>query len=368
MATGLVFHPRFLEHDTGRGELFLRPTGLLDPEPHAERPERIGRIKELLDRSGFSAKLEPIPSEPATVDDVGAYHTLEYIEQVRRTCERGGGDAGPFTPVGKDSYEIALLAAGGGMAAARAVMDGRVSNAYALLRPPGHHAVADLGMGFCIFNNIVIAARFAQRAYGLKRVLVLDWDVHHGNGTQAAFYGESSVLFFSLHQEDCYPPASGRAGEIGEGEGRGFTVNIPLPAGTGTGGYLHAFKRVVEPIARQFRPELVLVSAGQDPNGYDPLARMIVHSDGFRQMAATMKEIAEQSCSGRLAVMHEGGYSTAYVPFCTLAVIEELSGVRSGVEDPLRDFLASSPSQELAPWQEAAVERVVKAQSPFWKL
>jgi acetoin utilization deacetylase AcuC-like enzyme len=368
MVTGFVFDPRFLEHDTGRGELFHGPTGLLDPEPHAERPERVGRVKELLERSGLDAKLRPVRPRPATIEEVAAYHTLEYIETVRKTCEGGGGEAGPFTPVGASSYEIALLAAGGAVASVQAVMDGEVTNAYGLLRPPGHHAVANLGMGFCIFNNVVIAARYAQRAYGLKRVLVLDWDVHHGNGTQDAFYADPSVLFFSLHQEDYYPPGSGHADEVGEGEAKGYTVNIPLPAGCGTEAYLHAFRRIVVPIAEQFKPELVLVSAGQDPNGYDPLARMLVHSDGFREMARTMKEIAQRSCEGRLVVLHEGGYSTAYVPFCTLAVIEELAGLRSGVEDPLREFLAASPGQALWPWQEAAIGRVAAIQSAFWKL
>lgn len=368
MTTGFVFHPRFLQHDTGQGALFLPPSEVIEPEAHAEKPERVGRIKNLLDRSGITKRLEPVAPYPATVEDIALYHTPAYIEQVQKICGQGGGEVGPLTPVGRDSYEIALLAAGGGMAAVDAVMDGKVTNAYALLRPPGHHAVADSGMGFCIFDNVVIAARHAQKAYGLKRILVLDWDVHHGNGTQAAFYGESSVLFFSLHQEDYYPPASGKVEEVGEGEGRGFTVNIPLPAGTGTEGYLYAFAQVVRPIARQFQPELVLVSAGQDPNGFDPLARMALHSDGFRAMARTMKEIAEESCRGRLVVLHEGGYSTAYVPFCTLAVIEELSGVMSGVTDPFRDFLAALPMQKLAPWQADAVGRVVETQRAFWKL
>ena len=341
---------------------------IIEPEPHVARPELISRTKNLLDNSGMTDKLETITPYPATVGDIEIYHTPDYIEQVQGIAELGGGEAGPFTPMGKDSYQAALLAAGGGMAAVDAVMAGKITNAYGLLRPPGHHAIADSGMGFCLFNNIVIAARYAQKKYGLERILILDWDVHHGNGTEAAFYHESSVLFFSLHQDNNFPPESGKVLDTGEGQGRGFNINIPLPAGTGAEGYLHAFTQIVTPISRQFQPELILISAGQDANGFDPLARMVLHSDTFRAMARIMKDLAEELCDGRLVALHEGGYSTAYVPFCTLAIIEEFSGLNSGVEDPFLFILGASPEQKLAPWQADAIRRVVETQRAFWKL
>lgn len=368
MTTGFVYDPRFLQHDNGQAGLVVPVSDLVEAEPHVARPELISKTKSLLDRTGLTARMASIPPCMATEDDIAAYHTREYIQRVKDICASGGGDAGAFAPLSPASFEVALLSAGGGMAAVDAVMEGRVHNAYALLRPPGHHAVADMGMGFCIFNNVVVAARHAQRKYGLERILILDWDVHHGNGTQAAFYGESSVLYASLHQDNCFPPDSGKVEEVGTGEGRGYTVNVPLPAGTGVEGYLYALSQVVIPIARQYRPELILVSAGQDPNGFDPLARMLMFAEGFRAMARVVKGVAEEVCQGRLVVMHEGGYSTAYVPFCTLAVVEELTGATEVVTDPFAFIFEALPEQKLLPWHANAVERAVEVQRAFWTL
>lgn len=262
-----------------------------------------------------------------------------------------------------------MLAAGSGIAAVDAVIAGEVENAYALLRPPGHHATATESMGFCVFNNVVIAARHAQSAHGLRRVMIVDWDVHHGNGTESAFYDDPDTLFISLHQDDWYPLHRGKVTDVGSGEAAGRTINIPLPPGSNDSGYLEAFERVIRPIARQFAPELMLISAGQDPNMADPLGRMLVTMEGFRGMATVLKEIATQSCDGRLVALQEGGYSAAYVPFCTLAAIEGLVGERSAVIDPYEGSSELVRSKlEYRPAQSAAIDEVVAVQRAFWSL
>jgi acetoin utilization deacetylase AcuC-like enzyme len=280
------------------------------------------------------------------------------VERIRALSADNGGDAGDGgTPFGPGSFEIALLAAGGVITAVDAVLDGTVSNVYALVRPPGHHALADMGMGFCIFGNCAIAARHARDARGLARVAIVDWDVHHGNGTQAAFYGDPTVLTISLHQDNCFPPGSGPVEENGEGAGAGANINVPLPPGTGAPGYVRAFERVVVPALDRFRPELVIVASGLDANGMDPLGRQLMHSDGYRELTSLMMGVAGRHAGGRLVIAHEGGYSQAVVPFCGLAIVETLSGVRTDVEDPFASLIAIQSGDTVPPHQEEAIER-----------
>ena len=268
-----------------------------------------------------------------------------------------GGDAGELTPFGPGSYEIALLALGGCLEGVDAVIGGRVENAYALIRPIGHHAEADLGRGFCIFGNAVITARHAQKVHGLKKIATVDWDVHHGNGTQAGFYNDPSVLTISLHQDTYYPHDSGAMTETGEGEGRGYNINLPLPPGSGHGAYVAAYERVVKPALKAFKPELIIVPSGFDASAMDPLGRMMNYSDTYRTMTQILMEIASEVCGGRLLMVHEGGYSSAYVPFCGLAVMETLSGIRTEVIDPYIEFFQGMAGQELQPHQEAVIKK-----------
>jgi acetoin utilization deacetylase AcuC-like enzyme len=213
------------------------------------------------------------------------------------------------------------------------VMRGDVANAYALLRPPGHHAMKRRAMGFCVFGNVVVAAHAVRKAFGLERIMVVDWDVHHGNGTQDAFYDDPSVLFLSLHQHNWYPKLSGELEQVGSGKGIGYTVNIPLPAGTGDRGYRAAFEQIVLPIGLQYRPQLILISAGQDASWLDPLAQMMMSMSGFRQLSSFMLSLADEVCDGRIVMLQEGGYSAAYVPYCTIAAVEPLVGVDLGIVD-----------------------------------
>jgi acetoin utilization deacetylase AcuC-like enzyme len=248
-----------------------------------------------------------------------------------------------------------LLSAGGCLEAADAVLSGRVRNAYALVRPPGHHAEAAEGRGYCVFGNLVLLVRHAQRVHCLGRVAVIDWDVHHGNGTESAFIDDPSVLTVSIHQERCYPIDSGDLGVIGNGKAVGTNLNIPLPPGSGHGAYLAAFDQAVLPALHRFRPELIVIASGLDASAMDPLGRMLCTSETFRQMALRVASAADDLCNGRLIATHEGGYSNAYVPFCGLPILEEFSGIRTAVIDPYLEELMQMGGQRLQPHQAAVI-------------
>jgi acetoin utilization deacetylase AcuC-like enzyme len=355
MATGLVWHERYMWHDTGSGTSELPSGGWLEPHIHAENPDTKRRLKNLLDASGLTERLVLLPPRAATVDELCRVHDLAYVERIRELSAGRGGEAGSEAPFGNGSFEIAALAAGGTITAVDAVLDGRVDNAYALVRPPGHHALPDLGMGFCIFANVAIAVRHAQTARGIGRVAVVDWDVHHGNGTQAAFWEDGSVLAISLHQDGCYPAESGSVEETGAGVGVGTTLNVPLPAGSGRGAYLSAVDRVVVPALERFRPELIVVACGFDGGALDPLGRMMLAAGAFGELTERLLAAAGRLCDGRLVLSHEGGYSAGHVPFCGLATIEALSGLSAGIEDPFA-YLGEIPGRELRSHQEVAID------------
>jgi acetoin utilization deacetylase AcuC-like enzyme len=339
-STGLVFDERFLGHDTGAEARVVMRDGsfLVDPESHPSSVQITRRIKQFLDGSGLTAQMRPIAARAATEEELTAYHTPEYIAGIRAHVA-GGPTSGPWgmieedTPLSPGSFDAALYAAGGALEAVRAVLEGEVDNAYALLRPPGHHALSNRCMGYCVFNNAALAAHYARKQYGLERVMIVDWDVHHGNGTQDAFYADPNVLFVSLHQHNWYPKLSGELDQIGIGAGAGYTVNIPLPAGTGDRGYRAAFEQLVLPIGLQYRPQLIIISAGQDPNWLDPLGQMMMTQNGFRTLSTLLLHLAHEVCDGRLVMLQEGGYSVAYVPYCTLSAVEPLLGVDLGVVD-----------------------------------
>ena len=355
MSTGLVFHERYLWHDTGHGWIIPNDGVVLQPFEHPENPETKRRMLNLWRASGMLDHLVPITPRPATVDEILTVHERVYHDRVAAMSAAGGGDAGGLTPFGLGSYEIALLSAGGCIAAVDAVLDGLVDNVYALVRPPGHHAIAGSGMGFCLFNNAAIAVKHLRDARGIARVAMVDWDVHHGNGQQATFYDDPSVLTVSIHQDLCFPPDSGYLHDNGTGAGEGYNVNIPLPPGSGHGAYVAAYERVVVPALRRFRPDFIVAPSGFDGGVFDPLGRMMAWSETYRSMASMLVGAANELCGGRLVLTHEGGYSAPYVPFIGLAVIEEMSGRCSGVADPYQFFTEGLGGQDLQPHQDAVI-------------
>ncbi len=302
----IVYHPAYLMHETYE---------------HPERKERLISIMERIEREGLDLKrIEP---RPATLDMIEAVHSRRYIEQVRAICERGGGRLDIDTVLSKDSYDVALLAAGGVCSGVDAVLK-NPEPIFALVRPPGHHATPHKGMGFCVFNNIAVAARHAQ-THGIEKVLIVDWDVHHGNGTQAIFYEDDSVLFFSTHQHPHYP-GTGRITEVGDMKGRGFTVNVPLPPGIDDAGYVAIYREILMPIAGEFKPDIVLVSAGFDPHLMDPLGGMRLTEKGFGALAGLVKDIADRHSNGRLVASLEGGYRLDTLSSSVVSVLKAFQG------------------------------------------
>jgi acetoin utilization deacetylase AcuC-like enzyme len=363
MRTGFVWHERYMWHNTGRatGPFLSDASGWLEPDwRHTENEESKRRIRNLLDVTGLLDRLVRIDPRPATEAELLRFHTPEYVASVREASAGSGGEGiDGSTVIGKGSYEVALLSAGGVLAAVDAVLDGEVDNAYALVRPPGHHALADAAMGFCLFGNAALAAHHARAARGLERVAIVDWDVHHGNGTQAAFYADPSVLTISLHQDSCFPPGSGTIEEQGEGPGHGYNINVPLPPGSGDGAYAAAFDQVVLPALERFGPELILVASGLDASAMDPLGRMMVSPSGYAALTDRTLDAASRLCGGRLVMTHEGGYSAELVPFCGLAILERMSGIQTEAQGTiLQEFTRAMGQQELQPHQAALIGRV----------
>ncbi len=360
--TGFVWHELLMWHETGTyAGVLPSGNGILEPDEHAENPGAKRRIKNLMDVAGMTERLVPIKPRPADDDALAAVHDRAYIEALKVMSRGSGGDArmhmaSGHTPFGPGGFDIAALAAGGVMAAVDAILAGDIRNAYALVRPPGHHAEPDHGFGFCIFNNGALAARHAMRCHGIERVAIVDWDVHHGNGAQRIFWSERDVLTISIHQDSAFPPGSGPMSAIGESAGEGYNLNIPLPPGSGVGAYLAAFERVIVPALYRFKPQLVIVPCGFDAGAFDPMARMMLHADCFRAMTRLVQAAADDLCGGRLVLTHEGGYHRPSVPFFGLAVIEQLAGQRTGMTDPFLPIIAGFPFQALQPHQDQVVK------------
>ena len=367
---GLVFDDRYLQHNPGLETHWIsdNPFPFVDPILHSSNYRLVFRSKHLIDLSGLGKDMIRIEGRSATDEQIGWFHTPAYIQKVKDISAAGGGEAGGGTPIAADGYEIACLSTGGCLAAVDAVMQGQVDRAFANVRPPGHHAVADSAMGYCVWNNIVIAARYAQKEYGLKKVMILDWDVHPGNGTQDAFYNDPSVLFFNLFQNGIFGPDVCARDQIGTGDAAGTNVNIAVPAGSGHATYLAAFERLVIPIAREFRPDIILVSAGQDASISDPLGRNQLVTESYRKMTDALINLANECCAGRLVILQEGGYSETYAPYCTLAIVEALMGRRTGISEPLGwDYIARRPEAlTMGLDAEAALTELQHLHAPYW--
>jgi len=350
MTTGFMFDERTLWHTTGEAALFLKPGGWIQPPAagsHAESPETKRRFKNLLDVSGLSRHLAVETAPEASDEALRRIHPASYLTEFKRLSDADGGCLGEETPFGQGSYEIAALSAGLAINAMDRVLTGQWQNAYSLSRPPGHHCLPDYPMGFCLLANIPVALEEMKARHGLGKVAVIDWDVHHGNGTQAIYWDRADVLTISLHQNACYPTNSGTTAERGAGVGQGANINVPLLPGGGHHSYLAAMDRIVLPALHRFQPELIVVASGLDANALDPLARMLAQSDTYREMTRRLMQAADALCGGKLVMVHEGGYSEAYVPFCGQAIMETLAARRTQVIDPFLDFLiAQQPPPE----------------------
>ncbi len=364
MTTAFYFDELCMWHTTGEHALILPVGGYVQPPSgagHAESPESKRRFKNLLDVSNLTKQLSVRSADMVTREDMERVHTPAYLDRFKALSDAGGGNAGIFSSFGAGGYEIAALSAGLAKQAVADVLTGVVDNAYALSRPPGHHCLPEQSMGFCLLANIPIALEAARANHGLGRAVVLDWDVHHGNGTQAIYYDRPDTLTISIHQESCFPPGQGLASERGAGPGLGTNLNIPLLPGGGHQAYMDAMDLLVLPVIRDFQPDIIVVACGLDANGFDPLGRMQAHSDTFREMTRRVKTLAAELCGGRLLAVHEGGYAEVVVPFCALAVVEELVGIRTPVIDPLMaQLVGQQPPADMIAFQRTRLERQAK--------
>jgi acetoin utilization deacetylase AcuC-like enzyme len=339
VTTGLVHDERFLAHRA--------------PYDHPEHPGRLPAIQARLEADGLARRCVRVPAREATREELERIHTPAYVSAIAATASQPFLQLDPDTYANHDSALAARLAAGAFVDLAAAVADGRLENGFALLRPPGHHAEADRAMGFCLFNNVAVAARAVQASGSAKRVLIVDWDLHHGNGTQHSFQEDPSVLYFSTHQFPFYP-GTGAISELGSGAGRGFTINVPWPPGCGDAEYLAAFDRILLPVAARFQPDLILVSAGFDSAEGDPLGGMRLSSAGYASMTERLKRLA----GGRVALALEGGYDLEAISAAAAACVHALLGDPAPPEPPDHPSAAAS----------RVLDAVAEAARPFWQV
>lgn len=345
--TGIVADPIYIEHKTGYS--------------HPESPERLEVLYKMLKDKDISGKFVPITPREATQEEIELIHKPSYFKKVADTAGLSHVSLDPDTQTSEKSFEAALFAVGGLLLGIDDMMDGKLDNVLALVRPPGHHAEANRSMGFCLFNNAAIAALYAIKKYSLKRVLVCDWDLHHGNGTQNSFWTDDRVLYFSTHQFPYYP-GTGSLGEVGGDNGKGFTVNVPLNTGNGDAEYYKIFKKVLEPIANEYKPELVIVSAGFDIYFKDPLGGMSVTPEGFSALTQVLMSIAEKSAGGKLLITLEGGYHLGGLRDGAKNVIKQLMG--EDTTDP--DITKKDIDDAFGRSANEIIEAVISVQKEYW--
>jgi acetoin utilization deacetylase AcuC-like enzyme len=350
--TAVVFSPIFRKHNPGRN--------------HPESTQRVSaiatEIENMMEKS--KATLQFVQPEKASIQNVELVHAIEYIRLVDAVCRAGGGVLdSQDTVTSPDSFKVALYAAGGTLKAVRLIMNREFENAFALVRPPGHHAEKFRALGFCIFNNIAIAAQYLIEEFELNRVLVLDVDAHHGNGTQQRFYETDKVLYVSLHEDPTDFPGTGFIGEVGKGEGLGYNVNIPFPYGTGDRIYLRALSEIVVPIVCQYEPEFILVSAGFDSHYSDPVGNLSLSALCIQQVYEAIVSLASRTCKRRLACVLEGGYNLNTIGQLAATAISRMTKTQSTVTDRTLTIKKNIESQG-----EKVIEKVKKAQRAFWKI
>ena len=350
--TAVVFSPAYYKHNPGKD--------------HPDSAKRLSTIVNELNQGQLSRSRNWrfVKPEKARVEDVELVHEMKYIDYVKAMCKSGGGllDSGD-TVISSATYETALLAAGGALKATRIVINGNYKNSFALVRPPGHHATDCSGRGFCVFNNVAIAAKHLLRNFGLERVLIFDIDCHHGNGTQQIFFNTDKVLYASLHENPIDFPGTGFIKEVGQGRGRGYTVNVPLPFRTGDQIYLKAWKEIVVPISLQYGPQFILVSAGLDCHYADPIGQLSLSAFCYDEVFRAIMSLASRLCGGRLALILEGGYSVRFVGKLASNAIARLSQTTYQLEDQV-----PAVSQRLRCNGEKVIRDVKQIQKSFWRL
>ncbi len=350
--TVLVYSPKYLWHKTG-------------PD-HPEVPSRLRVIKRELKKSGMleNKNCVLVEPKPANIDDLKLVHDAGYIQAIKHVCSNGGGMLDKEdTVVCSESYEVARLAVGGVLKAVNFVMNKKCSNGFAFVRPPGHHAGSNYPMGFCVFNNVAVAAAHLLKNYGLERVLVLDIDVHHGNGTQEIFYNNNKVLYISMHEDPIDFPLNGFADEVGESKGQGYSVNVPLPYGSGDKIYLKAFNEIVAPIVSQYKPQFILVSAGFDSHYTDPIGNLYVSSRSYMKIFECILDTASKFCQGKVVAVLEGGYSLPYLGKLACGVTAKMAGIPYVVND--KPYCSEPIVQKKAKFM---LKHIKTVQSRFWVL
>lgn len=344
---GLVYDQVFFNHETG---------------DHPENSFRLEAILDVLGKYGLRDRMPELKPQPASLDQLTMYHTPEYINRIKEICLQGGGLLDEETIVSAESFDTALMAAGAVITGIDQVMKGKLESAFALVRPPGHHALAEKAMGFCLFNNIAVGALYAKEKFGLDRIMIIDWDAHHGNGTSAAFYDTRSVLYFSTHQQASFP-GTGWVSHVGAGEGRGYTINVPLAKGTGDPGYYIVFSQILLPVIKQYKPQLILISAGFDSHFADPMSGLEITCAGFAMMAQMVKDAAVEVCNGRVVLALEGGYNLDATAHAAASVLNVFGNFGLNIEEPV----PGKPGFVL-PTMRIPIDEAIRVHGEYWKL
>lgn len=369
--TGLMYSDIFGNYEAGKGYLCIPAAynDLIETDDYYDTPERVSQAYNLMKKTGLLDKLTIIEPRMATRDELLGFHTEEYIDKLQKLSSQEGGLAGPYCQIGKDGFEVVSSAVGGDFKALDSIMDGEIKNAFCLQRPPAAHAERNNGLGFCVVNAFNLLIKRAREKYGLKRIMIIDFDNHYKYGIEQAWFGTDEVLYAETHQSGAYGENSAcdrNADNIGEGKGKGYNVVIPLPSGSGDEAYVKAFEEIIKPIADQYKPELIVVIAGFAANIFDPLCRQQLTATGYGKLMKIIAEIAEENCDGRMIAILEGGKGN-YMSFCIHKVIEEMSGEKCDLDDfALHEGFIER--NHLTAEQNASIENVKKILAPYWKL
>ncbi len=368
MKTHFLYDEKSFWHTTRDAVLYAPPQGHLQPLTglgHVESAETKRRFLSLVHVSGLIKHLNTHDIPPISYEQARLVHADTYLQKIIALSEQQGGEAGEGASFGHKGYTYACISAGLATYGLALVCANKNQSAYALTRPPGHHAEADRGIGFCLLANIPIAIRCIQQSHPDLRVLVLDWDVHHGNGSQNIFYDDDRVLTISLHQNDLFPRNSGAIGDMGTDKGYGYNINVPLPAGMGDAGYIYALEKIYVAAVHRYNPDVIIVASGYDAGWTDPLGRMCVTSQGFIKMTEIVTAMGHV-CKGRILFTHEGGYCLAYTPICAYKTLETLSGKDMGIGDDFATDYENLPDLQLHPHQKHIVDAIY-TNHPFFK-